>query len=266
MNTHVFVHSLRQARTTIVALGLGAAAFFHIVLLASSSFAGQAAEAPFLAEPPRAVQALLGGTADFVHPAGWVSAGMSHPLTLALFTAAALVVAAGAVAAEVERGSIDLILTRPVSRTSFLAAKAAAALAAVTFVEAMGLASALVARWTISNVAEVRPVELARVFLGSWLLFCSVAMVALFVSANSRLRARAVEASAGFVVAGFFVNFTALLVHQVYALRYASPFHYFRATEVLEGHGLASLAVPLALGLAAAGVAFISFSRRDITR
>jgi ABC-2 type transport system permease protein len=262
----VFVHSLRHARTTIVALGLGAAAFFHIVLLASSSFAGQSAETPFLTEPPRAVQALLGGTVDFLHPAGWVSAGMSHPLTLALFTAAALVVAAGAVAAEVERGSIDLVLTHPVSRRSFLAAKAAAALVAVTFVEAMGLGSALVARWTISNVAEVRPVELARVFLGSWILFCSFAMVALFVSANSRLRARSAEVSAGLVVAGFFVNFTALLVDQVYALRYASPFHYFRPTEVLAGHSLASLALPLALALAAAAAALVAFSRRDITR
>jgi hypothetical protein len=42
VNAHVFLHSLRAARATVVALGFGAAVFFYIVLLASSAFVADA--------------------------------------------------------------------------------------------------------------------------------------------------------------------------------------------------------------------------------
>lgn len=266
MNTDVFVQSLRQVRRSLIAVGLGAAAFFYLILLSSSSFATDSEFQGFLREPPRAIQALLGGSVDFLHPSGWVAAGMSHLLTLSLFTSAALMIASGAVATEVERGTIDLVLTRPVRRTSFLAGKAAASLVAVTFVEAMGFASALIARVTIDKVDEVGIAELARAFLGSWLLFSSIAMVALLISAYSSLRGRAIGVGVGVVVLSFFVNFAALLIDELYGLRFLSAFHYFRAAEVMGGEALPALLVLAGLALVAAATAMVTFAARDIRR
>jgi beta-exotoxin I transport system permease protein len=73
------------------------------VLYASSSFTKEAPNLPFFQSPPKALTAFLGGTADFFHAAGWLSAGMSHPVILSLLTSSALLVAAGSVATEVER-------------------------------------------------------------------------------------------------------------------------------------------------------------------
>jgi ABC-2 type transport system permease protein len=264
MSARVFAQSLRQVRRGLIAVGVGAAAFFYLLLLSSSSFATESSIEGFLREPPRAIQALMGGSFDFLNPSGWVATGMSHPITLSLFTASALMIASGAVATEVERGTIDLVLTRPIHRISFLAGKAAASIVAVTFVEVMGFSAALVARLTIDGLDEVAVPELGRAFLGSWLLFSGFAMVSVLISSQVSLRGRAVGLSAGIVVLSFFVNFTALLIDEVYELRFLSPFHYFRAVDVMAGDALADLVVLVGLGVAAIATALFSFSRRDI--
>lgn len=170
MNGSVFRHSLRQVSRPLAFLGLGAAAFYYLILLQSSSFSTRPPFSAFLREPPRAIQALVGGSVDLLQPSGWVATGLTHPIMLALLTASALAIASGAVAGEVERGSIDLVLTRPVERTSFLAAKAAAAVVSIVFVEAMGFSAALVARVTVTGVDTLSIAGLARSFIGSSLL------------------------------------------------------------------------------------------------
>ncbi|MFI6676812.1 ABC transporter permease [Kribbella sp. NPDC050470] len=267
MSSVVLRQTLRQVRRTLGVLSLGVGAFFYLVLLASSSFTKDAPNVPFFQTPPKAMTAFLGGSADFFHADGWLSAGMTHPVILALLTSSALLVAAGSVAAEVERGTIDLVLARPVGRVSFLLAKALASIVAVTAAELGGLAGVLVARQTIDGVRELPIGAILRAFTGSWLLFTAVAMVAMLVSARSSLRGRAIGITVGIVVAWFFMNFIALLIDDVSGLRFASPFHYFRPIDLLAANAptadLLVLAVipPVALLLAAT-----AFTHRDLTR
>ena len=103
-------------------------------------------------------------------------------------------------------------------------------------------------------------------FLGSWVLFGAFALVAVLISAGSSLRGRAIGATVGIVVASFFANFIALLLDEVSDLRYASPFHYFRPADILEGEAVAELGVLVALGIAAGLLALWRFGRPDLTR
>src|SRR6266542_3425861 len=155
MSWVVLGRTLLQVRRTLGVLALGVGAFFYLVLLASSSFTKEAPNLPFFQSPPKAMTAFLGGSADFFHADGWLSAAMTHPVILSLLTSSALLVAAGSVATEVERGTIDLVLVRPVGRVRFLLAKALASILAVTAAEAGGLAGVLIARQTIGGVREV---------------------------------------------------------------------------------------------------------------
>ncbi|GAA2806397.1 ABC transporter permease [Kribbella solani] len=267
MSLVVFRQTLRQVRRTIGVLSLGAGVFFYLVLFASSSFTKDAPSVPFLQSPPKAMTAFLGGSADFFHPGGWLSLGMTHPVVLALLTSSALLVAAGSVATEIERGTIDLVLTRPVGRVRFLAAKAAASIVAVTAAEAGGLAAVLVARQTITGVSSLPMAAVLRAFAGSWLLFAGVAMVGLLVSAASSLRGRAIGITVGIVVGWFFLNFIALLIDGISGLRFASPFHYFRPVDLLGGTAAGGDLVVLAAIPVVAGVAaVVRFTRRDLTR
>lgn len=267
MSGVVLRQTLRQVRRTIGVLAVGVGVFFYLILFASSSFTKDAPNVPFLQSPPKAMTAFLGGSADFFHPDGWLSLGMTHPVVLALLTSSALLVAAGSVATEVERGTIDLVLTRPVGRLRFLAAKAVASIVAVTAAEAGGLVAVLIARETIAQVAGLPLVSVVRAFGGSWLLFVGVAMLGVLVSAASSLRGRAIGITVGIVVAWFFLNFIALLIDGISPLRFASPFHYFRPIDLLAGTAPAGDFVVLAaIPLIAAVAAGFRFTHRDLTR
>jgi ABC-2 type transport system permease protein len=267
MSTTVLRHTLRQVRHPLGVVTFGTGAFFYLVLLASSSFTRDAPDIRFFQTPPRAVTAFLGGSADFFHAAGWLSTAMTHPVTLALLTSSALLVAAGSVATEVERGTIDLVLARPVGRLPFLLAKALASIVTVTAAEAGGLAGALLARQTISQVRALPAGPALRAFAGSWLLFVGVAMVGMLVSARSSLRGRAIGVTVGIVVAWFSMNFIALLIDGISGLRYASPFHYFQPADLLAGTASAGDLLVLAMVAAAALLwAAAWFTRRDLTR
>jgi ABC-2 type transport system permease protein len=269
----VLRQSVGQVARSMIFLTLGAAAFHYLVLLASSAFLGDVpaeafGEAPeFFSQPPEAVEAFLGGSADFFTPTGWVASAMTHPITLAILAGAALSVAAGAVAAEVERGTVDLVLARPVGRGRFLLGKAAATVTAVTAAEAGALAGVLLATLTVERMDELTLADLWRPFLVSWLLFVALGMVALLLSARSSLRSRAIGVTVAIIVVWYFVNFIALLIDEVSGARYASPFNYFRAADFLSGKPIAADAVALA-GLAAVALAASLwwFSRRDLTR
>ncbi len=267
MNTTVFGHTLRQVRRPLGVLTVAVAAFFYLVLLASSSFTKEAPNSSFFQSPPKALRAFLGGSADFFHAAGWLSTGMTHPVTISLLTSSALLVAAGSVATEVERGTIDLVLVRPVGRVPFLLAKALASVVAVTAAETGGLAGVLIARQTIGGVSTLSIGSVLRVFTGSWLLFVGVAMVGILISARSSLRGQAIGITVGIVVAWFFMNFIALLIDGISGLRYASPFHYFQPTDLLTGKSSSGdLLILAAVAAVALLWAAISFTQRDLTR
>ncbi len=267
MSMIVLRHTLWQVRRPLGVLALGAGAFFYLVLYASSSFLETAPSIPFFQTPPKALTAFLGGSANFFSAAGWLSTGMTHPVTLSLMTSAALLVAAGSVATEVERGTIDLELTRPVGRLPFLFAKALASIVAVTAVEAGGLVGVLIARQTISGVQTLSAGSAVRAFTGSWLVFVGVAMVGMLVSARSSLRGRAIGITVGIVVAWFFMNFIALLIDGISGLRYASPFHYFQPADLLAGtESRTDVLVLAAVAVVALISAAASFTRRDLTR
>jgi ABC-2 type transport system permease protein len=258
---------LRQAVRTAVALCAGTFAFFFLVLTASSSFLSQATfDIPFLRDPPRAMQALFGGSVDFLHAGGWLVIALAHPITLAMFTAAALTVP-GAIATEVERGTIDFVLSRPIRRSSYILAVTTASLVVVTAAHLSALLATLLARQTISGVHDLSVSGLLRVFLGSWTIFAAVSLVAVLISANSSLRSRAVGLSVGFVVLSFLINVAALMLDQLYPLRRLSVFHYFQAAHVLDSTSrLRDLIVPGVIGVIALLAAVLSFSRRDIVR
>ena len=267
MNPAVLLHALRQSGRVAIVLCAGTFAFFYLVFSASSAFLREASvEIPFFQDPPRAMRALFGGSVDFVHPEGWLVAAMSHPITLALFTAAALS-AAGGIAAEVERGTIDFVLTRPIRRSSYLLAVAAASLILLTATELAGFLTTLLARQTVSVVDQLSVSGVLRVFVGSWTIFAAISTVAVLISANVSLRSRAIALSVGFVVLSFLINVAVLMLDDLYGLRRLSLFHYFEPADLIKSSSaMSQLIGPAAVAIVALVAAVVTFSRRDIVR
>lgn len=270
MNLNVMRHALRLSRKSLITACLGVGSFLFLSVLGSSlildEFAANARDTGFLREPPRAIQALSGGSLDFFSPVGWLSSAMMHPISLTLQTIAALTIAVS-VPTEIERGTLDLVLSRPLSRISYLISKVAAAAAAIAMVQLAGLAVVLVARATLEDVDQVGVSGVLRMFAGSFLLFLSLSMVAFLIASRSSLRARAMGLAVGVVVASFFLNFLGLLFEDAGFLRYLSPFHYYSPARQLTGEApVYHLAVLFGIAAAAALGALKFFSTRDLTR
>lgn len=267
MNGVAFRQALRTSVRTAVILAAAAGLFYWVILLSSSSFFGAAEELPpFLREPPRVMQAFLGGSADFISPVGWMSTSTIHPVILTLSTIGGFMVVAATGATELERGTLDLVLTRPVGRVRYLVARAVAALLLLTIVELGGFAGSMVAYRTVRGVDTLPVGDIALLFAGHWLLFACFTTIALAIFARGSLRSRALGVSIGVVVGMFFLNFVSLLFEVTRWLGYLSPFHYYNAAEVLSGQPFAGQWLVLA-GVAAGSFAFAvrSFAARDLS-
>ncbi|MGZ4140144.1 MAG: ABC transporter permease subunit [Actinomycetota bacterium] len=266
MNGVVYRRTMAEAGRSIGMLALGTGLFYYLVMFSGSTFLSERGASVFV-HPPRAITAFLNGTGDLTTPNGWLSAAMNHPITLVLGIAAGLAVAANAVATEVERGTIDLVLTRPIGRIPFLTGKAAAALTAVTAVGVAGFVGVMIARATIGRVSELPLGGTIKAFGVYWILLAGLAMVGVLGSAATGLRGRAIGTAIGLFVGWYFVNFIALLIDGVSWLRFASPFHYFNPTAAVSGGRLSIDAGVLgALALFALGTALGVFRARDLAR
>jgi ABC-2 type transport system permease protein len=85
------------------------------------------------------------GVGEMPSSAALIMASWNHPFILLLIASWSIGRGAAAVAAEVERGTMDLILSRPVSRSGFLAAQVTVA--------ALGLALLGLALWAGASIA-----------------------------------------------------------------------------------------------------------------
>lgn len=268
MNREVFLHAFRASRRTALLCALGMAAFTWVIMSSSALFATDAANIPpIVRDPPRALVAFFGGTANLLIPEGWLAAGLVHPIVMSLSALGAFIVPASSGIAELERGTLDLVLSRPISRVQVLYAKALAMLTAVAIVSVGGIVGTIIARYTVTGAMELSTVEILRAFAGQFLLFATFGMIALWLFARGKLRSRSLGAAIGVLIGSFLVNFLSLLFDLLEPLGLATPFRYFRAANVLSGKPWVSgFAVLIVVSAAFLALARRSFTTRDLSR
>ena len=199
----------------------------------------------------------------------WTALGQVHPILLV--TALLFVIGLGvrAVAGELESGSLDLTLARPVSRTSYLCSHVAV-LVPGTAVIAVAYAVGTVVADRLFDPPGAR-LEIGRMLLAAgqaWLLFLAIGSLALLISALSSERGRATAITIGVVLAMYVGNFLFALWEPLRGLTRLSFFRYFTPGPTIQFGDVAwadtgVLAVCAAVTSVAAVVAF---SRRDLAR
>lgn len=222
-------------------------------------------------QPPGAFKAFSGSTGDvsIASYPGLLGAGLVHPFWIALQLTAIGSLAAAAVAADVESGTIELLMVRPLSRIRLLAERAAAL--AVTIVLLNAAATLTVAVGVALSPQLHRAIPLSGVFAAG-LLGCGFCLCltgpALAVSAAGSRRAQVVGATVALGAVGFAVNFIAQAWSPAAPLRFITPFHYYTPGDALA-HGTVpwtSLTVLVAVGATGLAAAVALLARRDLAR
>ena len=129
----IFVHTLRSQRWPVLVTSLGLAALGFLLAASYESLGQQGLE--FLGESmPRAIAALMkteGSLLISAGPEGYLAIGFRHPLVLIVVSAFAIAGASSAVAREIERRTILLLLARPIPRYYLVLGKGATSVIAL---------------------------------------------------------------------------------------------------------------------------------------
>ncbi|WP_157880207.1 ABC transporter permease subunit [Streptomyces katrae] len=261
--------ALYRRRRMLVALLLGMVAFEALIVVVAGALAPQELFSAGGKGPPGAYQAFSGssGSVSIASYPGLLGAGLTHPFWIAMQLTAIGSLAAAAVAADVESGTVELVMVRPVSRARLLAERTAALMLAAL---ALNLAATLTVAAGVALSPDVhRAVPIGGVFaagvMGLGFALCLIGP-AMAVSAAGRRRAQVIGATIAIGAVGFAVNFIALAWSPAAPLRFLSPFHYYTPGDALAEGGILWPQLGILVGAGALGtlLAHVLLRRRDL--
>jgi ABC-2 type transport system permease protein len=214
---------------------------------------------------PEALQAFIafGGAVDYSTAAGYLGIELFSLMVPLLLLVAAIGTGAGTIAGEEERGTLELLLANPVSRTRVVLEKTVALL-----IELGGLGVVLwLALWVGALAAdiEISAGHLAAATLSAVLLALAYGAIAVLLGAATGKRTVAIGLTAAAAVAAYLVNGLAPLVHGLEVPQKLSPFYHYAGGDPLRnGASFVHMGVLVAIAVVATALAPWFFSRRDV--
>lgn len=183
------------------------------------------------------------------------------PLTVAVY---ATIFTSGIVAREVERGTIDLILSHPLRRYQLVMSKFTVFLVGVFAISIASLAGIALGLGIIQSPGPYKALTL--VLLQGGLLVVAIGGYTTLFSCLFLEPRRALVASGTLTAALYLLNLTGSLLGPLEGARRISPFYYFRAQQIMDTGQLDWAGVGFYLGIAVACVilSLVVFQRRDI--
>ena len=254
----------QRVRLSLVMIALAIWGFLLPVVYATfGSEMGALASNPAFANVFDVMSRFTGG--DVFSISGTVALGLVHPIALALVAIAVIGFAAGAVAGERQRGTLEVLLARPLERRALYATLLVAMLLFAALAEVAILAGIVAGAALFGVAAGLRTIDLALCWLNGVALFGALGAVALAASVSFDRVAPAMGIALGVTIVGYAVDFLGTLWPNAAWLLPISPFRYFEPTRILAGtFDPLDMLVLAALFAAAVGWAAWIFPRRDL--
>jgi ABC-2 type transport system permease protein len=269
MNRGLIIRALRESWATTLLLGLvllGVEAVLGFVL---PNFASRLAQQWVQLEFFRGIMKAMLGTeiAGTLGPELFQSIAWVHPVVLALTWAHVIVSCTRVPAGEVDRGTIDILLSLPVSRWELFLCETMVWLASGAALFAAGLAGN--ALGGLGLPADQRP-QLGRVLIvltNLFCLYCLVGGLAWLMSSFSDRRGRAITIVFLILLTLFLLNYLAEFWQPLRRIVFLSPLQYHKPVSILAS-GVwpwRDMAILLAAGTAMWFAGGIVFARRDLS-
>jgi len=219
----------------------------------------------FLDLLPSIVKSALGGqTLQVGNISALIAIGHNHPLVLFLHMFFAVGVPTALLTGEVEKGTMELILSRPVTKTQvYVCAGILTLVGMFALVIVMFLGT--VAATSLYDFGE--PIPLGMFFrnaINGGLLASAAGAVSLLAAAVFRGRNMAVGAAVAFLVINYFVSLIAEWWPHMRFLKVLTLFNYVGGPKVITGWPLGNMCVLTVVLLIAAISGGIIWQRRDL--
>jgi ABC-2 type transport system permease protein len=205
------------------------------------------------------------GGGDIFSLSGSVALGFIHPFAVALNLVFAVGFAAAAIAGERQRGTLEVLLARPISRRTVYMTVALATTLFIALTVAALTAGALLGSAITGRVDELGASNLPLLWLNGVLLYGAFGAVSLAASVSFDRLGPAIGVALAFVLVSYFFEAIGSLWPEAAFLLDYSLFHYVDARAVLTGLPEArDFGILAAVIVAAVVYALAAFPRRDL--
>ena len=212
------------------------------------------------------IKTVLGGEALQVgNVSGLIAIGYNHPLVLILYMLFAVGIPTGLLAGEVQRGTMELILSRQATRNHVYIC---AGLITITGMFALVLVMFIgtIFATNLYDFGQTIPLySFFKAAVNGGLLACAVGGIALLAAASFQ-RNTAVWLTVAYLVVNYFVSVIAEWWPRMKWLYPASIFYYVDGEKIFSGAGwpLRNLLVLIAILIISALLGGVVWSRRDL--
>lgn len=256
-----FKHTLRRQRGQILGWGIGLALYGLMMGGMYDTINQITGIEELLASYPPELMAFFGDMLTLSTPEGYFGTYYSSymPIIVGIFAVAA---AAGLLAGDEERGTLDLTLSYPVSRTGLFWGRwlaFAVALALILFIGYLG--------WAVTlpmTAMDVTWLSLLGAFVPLWALLLLFGALALLLSLLLPSARMASMTAGALLVANFLLVGLANLNDNLRPIMDLTPFAFFQGGDSLNGVNWTWIGGLLVVTLLMAGLAWFLFRRRDI--
>ena len=263
MNRSLFLHTLRSNALRLLIIALAMGLWGSLMPLIYAQFGSQFRDLMNSGLLPKQL-AEFGGGDIFTLP-GSIALGFIHPIALLLSSIFAVGFTTAAVAGERQRGTLEVLLARPISRRTLYATLLAGALLFVAVVMAAFLIGVVISAAANGVAGEIVPGRVVLVWLNGLLLFGAIATIGLAASVSFDRLSPALGITVAIVIVSYFLQILGSLWPDAKGLQPFSLFHYLQPKEVLSGQvdafNYALLAIVAVLAIVAA---MAVFPRRDL--
>ncbi len=263
MNLPLFRHTWRSNRLRLLIVAVALVLWGSLLPVIYDAFGEQFKTIVESGAIPEQFTNIGGG--DIFTLTGSVALGFIHPIAIGLNLVFALGFAASCVAGERQRGTLEVLLARPLSRHTLYATLAFAAALFVSVTVLALIVGTLLASAATGHLDELGAGNLPLLWLNGALLYWSIAAVSLALTVSFDRLSPAIGLSLAFVLVSYFLEILGQLWPDAEGLQPFSIFHYLDARADLAGlpdwRGFAILAGVIVVAVA---YAWIRFPRRDL--
>lgn len=260
---------LRNGLPGLIAFLIGIAFFEFVQPVVIASFGGASGLDAIMNRIPPALQVFVRARPEFLAMsglAGYLSLGFTHPLYIVLTGAAVVGYAARTLAGEMDRGIIQIPLSRPISRQAVYTSRLLGATVICILLSLTGPAGMIAGLLYARPNGEFAFSHLTAVALSTFALFWAIGGIALCGSAMASTAGRIVGWALGILIFSYFIDYFASVWEPLQSITFLSLFEYYDPAQALVS-GQANprhLAILLAVGAVAALVGLVAFTRRDL--
>ena len=263
MNAVLFRRTLAANRLRLLICAVGLFAWGLVTPLIYATF-GRELQGLVQGNPLLSQFSQFGG-GDLFSLSGAMALGFIHPITVALLSVFAIGLPVAVVAGERQRGTLEVLLARPVARRSYYVTTFVCGALFVAILLAAELAGNVASAASLGVLDEIEVARVPLLWFDGWLLFLAFMAIAFAASVSFDRLAPALGIAIFVLLVTYVIDVIASLWPDASWMADYSLFHYVRAKQVLDG-SLAVTDVGLLVAVVALAVAYAMFvfPRRDL--